>query len=176
MAAGNKDDLLAVTRKEFAKLEKLFAACDERSAMAKDADDTSIKDVVAHRAHWIELFFGWYEDGLAGKKVSFPAEGYKWNELKRYNADLRARQAGLGWAEAQGHLRAQHRKLVGFIELASNAELYGRPMAGAKNDWTPGRWAEASGPSHYRSACKYIRARQKALRRAGGRAPSGISQ
>ena len=150
MAAGNKDDLLAVTRKEFAKLEKLFAACDERSAMAKDADDTSIKDVVAHRAHWIEL--------------------------KRYNADLRARQAGLGWAEAQGHLRAQHRKLVGFIELASDAELYGGPMAGAKNDWTPGRWAEASGPSHYRSACKYIRARQKALRRACGRAPSGISQ
>jgi len=30
-------------------------------------------------------------------------------------------------------------------------------MQGANNDWTTGRWAEAAGPSHYRSAAKFIR-------------------
>ncbi|MEM9617125.1 MAG: ClbS/DfsB family four-helix bundle protein [Pseudomonadota bacterium] len=163
MAATSKKELLEVTMKEFEKLETLIATCDESIVTVKDEDDTSIKDVIAHRAHWIGLFLGWYKDGMAGKEVSFPAKGYKWNELKRYNADLRDKQADLSWKGALRSLRAQHKKLIKFIESKSNADLYGGPMAGARNDWRPGRWAEASGPSHYRSACKYIRARRKEL-------------
>ena len=163
MPATSKDELLQITQKEFGKLETLIADCDAAIVLAKDEEDTSIKDVVAHRAHWIELFFGWYEDGLAGKDVSFPAEGYKWNELKRYNADLRARQARLSWGEAVDELKSQHERLAAFISARSETELYEGPLVGAKNDWKLGRWAEATGASHYRSASKYIRARKKAL-------------
>ncbi len=158
MAAKNKAELLAVTQKEFAKLAKLVGSIESDVAMTKQEGDTSIKDVVGHRAHWIALFLGWYEDGLAGKTVHFPAEGYKWNDLKRYNADLRKHQSGLGWADAVALLEARHQMLVGFIEAQSNAALYSGPMKGAKNAWTAGRWAEAAGPSHYRSASKFIRA------------------
>lgn len=159
MAATTGDELLAVTTKEFAKLEKLLDTVSEDAALAKDDDDTSIKDIIGHRAHWIDLFLGWYQDGLDGKRVFFPAEGYKWNDLKRYNADLREAQARVGWPEACTMLRRSHGQLVRFIEGRSERELYGGPMAGANNQWTPGRWAEAAGPSHYRSATKYIRAR-----------------
>jgi len=48
-----------------------------------------VKDVISHRAHWIDLFLGWYKGGMAGKTVYFPAKEYKWNDLKRYNAQLR---------------------------------------------------------------------------------------
>ena len=163
MSAQNKDELLVVSRKEYGKLQKLIGTVPPAAALIKDDEDTSVKDVVAHRAHWIELFLGWYADGLAGKPVHFPAEGYKWNELKRYNADLRRLQADMGWNDAVEMLREKHDKLLGFVESCSNEELYGGPMKGAKNDWTPGRWAEAAGPSHFRSASKYIRARLKAL-------------
>lgn len=163
MSAQSKDELLLVSRKEFEKLEKLIGTISPASALTKDDDEMSIKDVVAHRAHWIELFLGWYADGLAGKPVYFPAEGYKWNELKRYNADLRAQQADLGWDEAVGRLQKKYEKLMSLLESCSNDELYGGPMKGAKNDWTPGRWAEAAGPSHFRSASKYIRSRLKVL-------------
>ena len=159
----NKDELLLVSRKEFEKLEKLIGTVSAASAVIKDDDDTSIKDVVAHRAHWIDLFLGWHADGLAGKPVYFPAEGYKWNELKRYNADLRAKQTELGWDDAVGTLREKYAKLMSLLESRSNDELYSGPMEGAKNNWTPGRWAEAAGPSHFRSASKYIRSRLKAL-------------
>ena len=162
MPAKSKRELTDLTHREFAKLEALLEGLDEQAALAKDDDDTSIKDVVTHRAHWIDLFLGWYAEGLAGREVAFPAKGYKWNELKRYNADLRAKQSHLGWAEARELLRARHARLVAFLEGASEAALYGGPMKGAKNDWTPGRWAEASGPSHYRSAAKYLRSRLKA--------------
>lgn len=161
MAAQNKDELLDGSQKEFEKLKKLISTVNSPSALIKDDDDTSIKDVVAHRAHWIDLFLGWYFDGLAGKPVFFPAEGYKWNELKRYNANLRAQQTDLGWDEAVEMLQECYVRLIRFIESSTNEELYGSPMKGANNNWKPGRWAEAAGPSHFRSAAKYIRSRLK---------------
>ncbi len=163
MAAKNKVELLEVTQKEFNKLEKLLQTVNAETALLKDDDDTSIKDVIAHRAHWIGLFLGWYTDGLAGKPVFFPAKGYKWNELKRYNAKLRDQQADMGWRDADAALQKSYKRLLQFIEGHSNKQLYGGPMKGANNQWVPGRWAEAAGPSHFRSAAKYIRARLRAL-------------
>jgi hypothetical protein len=161
-AATTKKELQAVAKKEFDKLNKLLSGIDAETAMSKDDDDTSIKDTVAHRAHWIGLFLGWYTDGVAGKAVLFPAEGYKWNDLKRYNADLRATQSDLDWKTARSMLETANQQLLSFIEAHTDADLYDGPMAGANNTWTPGRWAEAAGPSHYRSAAKCIRARLRA--------------
>ena len=157
MPARTKDELLAATLTEYARLDALIAHLPEAEAMAKEEDDTAIKDVIGHRAHWIGLFLGWHADGIAGKDVAFPAPGYKWNQLKAYNAKLRESQSGLSWSEARTLLSEAHARLLGFITSHDNAALYGGPMQGARNDWTPGRWAEAAGPSHYRSAAKYIR-------------------
>ncbi|MDP3525411.1 MAG: ClbS/DfsB family four-helix bundle protein [Hoeflea sp.] len=157
MPAKTKDALLAATLEEYGKLDALIAHLSDAEAAAKDQDDTSIKDVVSHRAHWIGLFLGWHEDGLAGREVVFPAPGYKWNQLKAYNAKLREAQSHLSWTEARSLLSEAHARLLAFIARHDDAELYGGPMRGAHNDWTPGRWAEAAGPSHYRSASKYIR-------------------
>ncbi|MGY6709938.1 MAG: ClbS/DfsB family four-helix bundle protein [Rhizobiaceae bacterium] len=162
MAATEKTELEKLTAREFDKLDAMLQTIDADAAMEKDEDDTSIKDVVGHRAHWIDLFLGWYADGMVGKEVAFPAPGYKWNELKRYNADLRKSQADLDWTAALAMLRDRHRRLLDWMRERSQDELYGRPMKGANNDWSPGRWAEAAGPSHYRSAHKYIRSRLKA--------------
>lgn len=152
-AATNIDDLCAITAKEFTKLFKLL-----EGVYAALADvphhDTTIRSVIGHRAHWTELFLGWYGDGQAQKAVYFPAEGYKWNELKRYNADLREAEAGLSWDDVKKMLHDSYVKLTCFID----ADLYGGPMKGDHNNLTPGRWAEATGASHYRSAAKYVRA------------------
>ncbi len=164
MPAHSKDELLAATQKEYGKLDALIANVSDAEAVIKDGDDTSIKDVIGHRAHWIGLFLGWYADGIAGKQVFFPAPGYKWNQLKAYNATLRETQSGLSWSEAKLLLSDNHAQLLDFLRSHDNADLYGGPMKGANNDWTPGRWAEAAGPSHYRSAAKYIRQTLKSRR------------
>lgn len=164
MAAKTKSELLATTQREFEKLMTLLSPLDADTALEKGDEDTSIKDVIAHRAHWIDLFLGWHADGLAGKPVFFPAEGYKWNDLKRYNADLRASQSALDWSGAVAMLSANYVKLTSFVEACSETELYQGPMKGANNAWTPGRWAEAAGSSHFRSASKFIRSALKRRR------------
>ena len=77
--------------------------------------------------------------------------------------DLRKSQLELSWADSIEMLNRNYHELTDFIEGHSEQELYGAPMMGANNQWTPGRWAEAAGSSHFRSASKYIRA---AIRKA----------
>lgn len=163
MAAKSKTELLETTKREFEKLIALITPLEADGALQKVDEDASIKDVIAHRAQWIDLFLGWYTDGLAGHIVYFPAEGYKWSDLKRYNADLRQAQSNLDWAEAVEMLNANHNKLVAFIKGCGDADLYAWPMKGANNAWKPGRWAEAAGASHFRSASKFVRATLRKL-------------
>lgn len=157
-AATNRTDLIAITEKEFAKLTALLAKVDADLAQRRFEDNTGIKDVIGHRAHWTNLFFGWYQQGQASGSADIPAKGYKWNQLKEYNAKLRADQQNLGWDEVRKMLEQSHARLIAFISEMSDAELYGGPMQGGGNKWTTGRWAEAAGASHYRSAAKYVRA------------------
>ncbi|QFT33509.1 DinB superfamily protein [Labrenzia sp. THAF82] len=162
MAATSKQQLLDLTAKEWQKLLKILDELPAILRLQKDEDETSPKDIIGHRAHWIELYLGWFRDGRAGKEVYFPAKGYKWNETKRYNADLRQQQAGLTWDAARSILESSNAELLALIESLSEEELYGGPMKGANNNWTTGRWAEAAGPSHYRSAAKYLRQKMRA--------------
>lgn len=157
-AATQKTDLIAVTQKEFAKLDALISDMSLDTAVAPRPDATTIKDIIGHRAHWIDLFLGWYRDGVAGRHVHFPAPGYKWNQLKPYNAMIREQQRDLDWQGACQMLRDRHQALIEMLSELDQAALYGGPMAGANNTWTAGRWAEAAGAAHYRSANKWIRA------------------
>ena len=62
MACNNKSELITLTEKEFAKLQELIAPLDQAKAKMGE-DGVSIKDVIGHRAHWVDLFLGWYMDG-----------------------------------------------------------------------------------------------------------------
>ena len=158
MAATTKDDLIALTEKEFEKLQKNLADVDDALATTPHPEDgVTIKDTVLHRVHWINLFFKWYKDGKAGKEVAVPAPGYKWNQLKEYNAKIREETRDVSWASARDRLKRGHKKLVKLLNELDDKALYGKSPYDWTNKWTLGRWAESSGPSHYRSAAKYIR-------------------
>ena len=71
MAAVSKEELQVTTQKEFDKLGKLIDTIDVKTALRKDDEDTSIKDVVAHRAHWIGLFLGGMKMALTEGPFTF---------------------------------------------------------------------------------------------------------
>jgi len=157
-AATNTSDLLAVTLKDYGKLDTLLAELSDEQVEHPSKDDSiSIKQVIGHRAHWVAMFFRWYQDGLEGRPVHIPAEGYKWNQLKPYNATLYEAAAKRPWAEVRADLTAEHEKLVAFIKERDDDELYHAGVHAWTGKWTLGRWVEASGASHYRSAAKFVR-------------------
>ncbi|MCF8483380.1 MAG: ClbS/DfsB family four-helix bundle protein [Rhodospirillum sp.] len=166
-AATTKDALIQRTEQEYENLEKLIVCLRPDQALRIHAEGPSIKDLIGHRAHWIDLFLGWYAEGQTGNKVAIPAVGYNWSQLKDYNAKVREEQKILDWGGLRTLLAKNHGVLLTFMEEHSQETLYGGPMPGGGSKWTTGRWAEAAGPSHYRSASKWIRAclRQDALSR-----------
>lgn len=159
MAAIKKEDLIAICEKEYAKLDKLIGGISAELATRPFDEGVTIKDTIGHRAHWIGLFFTWLDEIAADGQANLPAKGYKWSELKPYNAKIREEQAGLSWDEVRGMLADQHARLMAHLDSRSQEDLYAEPLPGGSGgQWTEGRYAEASGASHYRSAAKFIRA------------------
>ncbi len=156
-AAQDKAALLEVTEREWSKLQALLDQVSEADAVQPDADGWSIRDVVVHRAHWIDLFLGWVDAVTSGAPLHMPAKGYKWNELKPYNEMVRADAHAIGWAAARENLNRRHAALMALVASLDDVALYGARMSD-QSKWTTGRYAEASGPSHYRSASRFVRA------------------
>ncbi|WP_224823872.1 ClbS/DfsB family four-helix bundle protein [Cognatishimia sp. MH4019] len=163
-AATTKTDLLSVLESEWGKLSNCLAQVSEDVALAPDDAGATIKDVLGHRAAWIELYLGWVAQSASGGPIFMPAEGYKWNMLPELNAKIRQDQSNLGWSDVVALLEARKAALVATLETSDDAMLYGGPMPGGNGKWTMGRYAEAAGPSHFRSAAKFIRARLRASR------------
>lgn len=169
MPAKNRDDLIAVTQKEWEKLSILLQGIGEEEAMWRDpAEQCSIRDIITHRTHWLNLLFDWYTRGKAGETVETPAPGYKWNQLKAYNAMIRADHQTISWQQACGDLEQAHADFRVFLQSHDEETLYTPKLYAWMRNWTLGRWAEAQGPSHYRSACKVIKAMLKAQRASKG--------
>jgi hypothetical protein len=156
-AATNRTDLIAVIEKEYAKLRALIDPISEETALVTDVEGWSIRDVIAHRTHWSGLFLAWKEGGKAGHDVQTPAPGYKWNQLKAYNATVIAAAVDRGWDVVRADLHTAHARMMAYLQEADDAELYTPGLYPWMNTWTLGRWAEAAGSSHYRSAAKAIR-------------------
>jgi len=162
-AAANKSDLLSVFDKDLAKLTQTLAGIDEETSQLSSPDDpTTIKGILAHRTHWMGQFHHWYEEGVAGREVHVPAKGYKWNQLKAYNAPIYAQAQRRDWETLQADFKAACTKLRTLIDALDDAELYGAGVYAWTGKWTLGRYAEASGPAHFRSAHRYIRKTRRA--------------
>nr|WP_272209991.1 ClbS/DfsB family four-helix bundle protein [Marinicella sp. W31]MDC2875841.1 ClbS/DfsB family four-helix bundle protein [Marinicella sp. W31] len=157
-AAKNKSELLTAFDKDLAKLRKTLAVVgEETSALSSPDDATTIKGIIAHRTHWMGMLHRWYEDGVAGRRVFVPAEGYKWNQLKAYNAPIYLEGNNTPWAELLLNFENASETLRTFIVSQDNHELYTHGAHAWTGKWTLGRYIEASGPSHFRSANSYIR-------------------
>lgn len=164
-AATNKSELLAVFDKDLAKLKKTLEAVDEETSTLSAPDDAvTVKGIIAHRTHWMGMFHHWYEDGVSGREVFVPAKGYKWNQLKAYNAPVYAKGDETPWPDLLSAFDAACDRLRSFIVARDDQELYADGVHAWTGKWTLGRYAEASGPSHFRSANSYIRKALKAAR------------
>jgi len=155
-AATSKAALLDVFDRELAKLDKLLDGLTEDEARWSDGE-VSTKAILGHRIHWLELYWSWYDTGKAGDVVETPAPGFKWNQLKAYNAPIYAAAEQRSWDDLRQRFEEAARQFRARLDALTEDELYTPHLFDWMNEWTLGRWAEASGPSHFRSAAKAIR-------------------
>ncbi|MDJ0640565.1 MAG: ClbS/DfsB family four-helix bundle protein [Paracoccaceae bacterium] len=155
-AATSKQDLLAANEREWRKLCSLTETFDEDAAERPDQDGYTAKRLIGHRAAWIDLYFDWCAAVEKGKSPEMPAPGYKWNQLPTLNDQIFERQRSWSWSDACTALETAHERLTRDIAGSRDAVLYGKTLAPGLN-WTRGRYAEAVGASHYRSAARALR-------------------
>ncbi len=155
-AATSKTELLDVYDRELAKLLKLIDPITETSACWSE-DAVSIKAIMGHRIHWLDLFWHWYDTGKDGSPVETPAPGFKWNQLKAYNAPIYTAADQEDWAALKTRFDDTATHFRTRLDALSEDELYTQHRYAWLNDWTLGRWSESAGPSHFRSAAKVIR-------------------
>jgi len=154
----NKKELLEITEKELEKLKKTISQFpQEKVEIFDEKVGGSLKSIISHRTEWMKMFFIWYQDGIDKKEPQVPAPGYKWNQLKELNAKIWGRDKNKKWEEILHDFEAQSQNLLKFISSQEEEKLYTPKLFNWTNDWTLGRWVEASGSSHFRSANKYLR-------------------
>ncbi len=155
-AATSKAELLDVFDSELAKLNRLLDSLAEDQSAWSD-DGVSIKAIIGHRAHWLDLYWSWYDKGAAGGAVETPAPGFKWNQLKAYNAPIYAAADEQSWSDLRTRFEKASSAFRERLTALPSEELYAKGRFAWTNDWTLGRWAESAGPSHFRSAAKAVR-------------------
>ncbi|MEM8896835.1 MAG: ClbS/DfsB family four-helix bundle protein, partial [Bacteroidota bacterium] len=78
-----KEELLHLSEVNYQKLISLIASYSKEEQVREFPEGTlnrNIRDVLGHLHHWHQLFLGWYEEGMAGKKPDIPAKGYTWRK------------------------------------------------------------------------------------------------
>ncbi len=165
----NKDALLTAIDTSFARLigelEPIPESLVHSAEMDGHAKGTrmSVCDLVAYLIGWNELVLKWLHRDAAGLAITFPEEGFKWNELGRLAQKFYADYDGLAHAERLERLKDAKSSIVSLIEARSDEALYGRPWYGK---WTLGRMIQFNTSSPYDNARARLRSWAKARREA----------
>ena len=129
----NKQQLIdAITlshRRLMADLESIAPEHADARTLAGHAQGTwmSAGDLVAYLIGWHSLVLDWYAGRARGEGVSFPAAGFKWNELGRLAQKFYADYADLPFAVKLQRLAQAHQQVLTLVQGLSDAELYGAP-------------------------------------------------
>ena len=144
MCAMKKAALLGAAERDFAKLYRLIANLPEELALERDQSGTCIRDVIVLRVQKLDAF-------LQGQDLDHGAEALS-------STRLRIRD----WDATLAELEAAHQQYVQKIELMAEAELLAKGPA-PSDQFSLAERAEAAGPSQYRSALNFVRARLRQM-------------
>ena len=156
----NKEELLKAIDGNFAKLMTDLVSVPEERAKAIEMEGhakgslMSVADLVAYLIGWGELVLKWQANKEKGEAVSFPEEGYKWNELGRLAQKFYRDHAHLDYAARLARLGAVKSDIVAMIECCDTQKLYGEPWY---ESYTLGRMIQLNTASPYANARNRVR-------------------
>ncbi len=153
-----------------AAFDELMAAVEavpvEERLKAGACGGWSVKDLLAHLHAWHEMFFSWYDTGMAGGKPALPAPGFSWKDTPALNEKIYQEYKDADYRVVAASLKESHLKIMALAERHSDAELFTKQKYAWTGSTSLGAYFIGSMSSHYEWASGLI----KKWRRGPGQA------
>ncbi len=141
----------------FEKLAKELRGRDAAFGARIAVDDWTVRDVLAIRAWWAERVVEWIEAGQRGETFPLPAEGFRWNETPRLNAEVVARSQGATLAETWLRLEEAIAAVHTTIDSLTDTELFEVEIFSWAERWPVSRWLAINSTRQLTTARTLIR-------------------
>ncbi len=158
-------ELRDLTCSTFEKLRAELEAAGPRLGSLSCVDDWSVKDLLAVRAWWTESVIDWIEAGRRGETPITPAEGYRWNETPRLNADVVKAARRESYRSVRARLERGFERVIRIIDALDDTELLGIGVFAWAGKYPISRWISINTARQYTTARTFIR---RALREHHG--------
>ena len=152
-----RGELIDLTRSTFEKLRAELDTAGARVGNLPCVDDWSVKDLLAVRAWWTEKVVDWIDAGRRGEIPKTPAEGYKWNETPRLNADLVKACRRESYRSVRRRLDQGFERVMQAIDALDDRELLGIGAFAWAGKHPVSRWISINTGRQYTTALTFIR-------------------
>lgn len=161
----SRAEIQDLARSAFEKLQVELEKAGPRAGSLSCIDDWSVKDLLAVRAWWTERVVDWIEAGRRGETPFTPAEGYRWNETPRLNADVVKAARRESYRSVRARLEAGFRRVMRTIDALDDTELLGVGVYAWAGKYPVSRWISINTARQYTTARAFIRRAVKEHRR-----------
>ncbi|NNC57498.1 MAG: ClbS/DfsB family four-helix bundle protein [Woeseiaceae bacterium] len=120
-------------------------------------DDWTVKDLLAVRVWWTENVIDWIEAGQRGEVPLTPAEGYRWKETPRLNADIVKKSRRESYRSLRRRLERGYERVMRTIDKLDDRELLGVGVYEWAGRYPLSRWLSINTARQYTTARTYVR-------------------
>ncbi len=150
-------ELVKYVGSTFEKLRAELDVAGPRLGSIHCVDEWTVKDLLAVRAWWTENVIDWVEAGKRGECPITPAEGYRWNETPRLNADVVRKSRRDSYQSIRGRLERGYDRVMPAIGSLSDNELLEVDVFAWAGNYPVSRWISINTARQYTTARAFIR-------------------
>ena len=150
-------ELTDYIEKTYAKLRAELDEAGPRIGRLNCVDDWSVKDLLAVRAWWTHSVVDWVEAGRRGERPVTPAEGYRWKQTPRLNADVIKKCRREPYRSVRRRLDEGYARVLPAIAALTDRELLNVGVFSWAGSYPVARWISLNTARQYTTARTFIR-------------------
>jgi len=153
----SRSDLRNSVCDTFDKLQAELDAAGPRAGGLACVDDWTVKDLLAVRLWWTEQVVAWIDAGRRGRIPVTPAEGYRWKDTPRLNADIVRRSRRQSFRSIRQQLEQGYRRVLRTIDELDDKELLEIGAFEWAGNYPVARWLSINTTRQYTTARTFVR-------------------
>ncbi len=150
-------ELTDYVRTTFQKLRTELDAAGPNAGNIRCVDDWSVKDLLAVRAWWTESVVNWVEAGQLGQCPITPADGYRWRDTPRLNADVVRKCRRESYRSIRSRLQRGYERIGPVIDSLDDHELLDVGVFSWAGNYPVSRWISINTARQYSTARTFVR-------------------